>query len=183
MPAMMPPGKGKDKGKAVGKNAKEKAKDGRDRSGKGQMGKAAKTRVLLKTETRLEQEIAEFKAELELREKNEEEEGKKRKRIERFEKPDEEGQQALPKRVRTESESASSSSGNQNEEHHVRYARRRAMHEKQTGDTPPHFNVCWSGKHIDHHPYSRAMPDCMMIHIRAIAVIVLHQIGLCPTIS
>ena len=135
MPGFMNPepdtkGKGKDKGKPVGKNAKDKAKDRRDRSreekgnGKGQMGKTAKTRVLLTTEKSLVQQIAETRAELKLTEKRdeEEEERKKRNRAVRFQKHD---------------EARSSSSGNQDEKNYVRFARKRAMDEKLTGDIPP----------------------------------------------
>lgn len=157
MPAMMLPepdtkGKGKDKGKPVGKNAKDKAKDRRDRSreekgnGKGQKGKTAKTRVLLETEKSLVQKIAEARAELELAEKrDEEEERKKRNRQVRFQKQDEE---------------RSSSSGNQDEKNYVRYARKRAMDEKLTGDIPPILTSAG----------------------RASILIIIHIVGLCLTV-
>lgn len=149
MPAMMPErqdtrvgknakGKGKgDKGKIVGKNAKDKAQ-GRDRSrekkgnGKGKIGEA-KTRVLQMTEKRIEKKLAEHRAELDRRQKEDEEaeEHKKRKREARFNKQDEKRNESLPSEMPTEVE---------DESNLARYARKRASETSRpmfTGDIPP----------------------------------------------
>ena len=149
MPAMMLPepdtkGKGKDKGKPVGKNAKDKAKDRRDRSreekgnGKGQKGKTAKARVLLSTEKRLLEQIEKLRADLDSAEKSEEEERKKRDRQVRFQKQDD----------------------NENEKNYVRYALRRVIKEKLTGDIPPILTSAG----------------------RASILIIIHIVGLCLTV-